>query len=414
MQDVELYRLILGIEVPWKVEEVRLDTETSEVHVDLSHAEGVPWKCPCCERRLSIHDHVAERQWRHLDTCQYRTWLHARIPRVKCPEHGVKQVQVPWAEPGSRFSLLFEGHAIEVLLACEVITAASDILRISWDQTWRVLERAVERGRLRKQPGIIRYLGADEKAFRKGHNYVTVVCDIDAGTVEYVADDRSKESLAAYFQGLSSEQRQGIEAVAIDMHEPYVQAIKEELPLSEGKIVHDRFHIMQHATKAVDKTRRQEHKELSAEGDHSLAKTKYVWLTSQENLSEKQGKKLAEVFHIHLKTGKAWAYKEMLRDLWNHDNPEDARTYFEDWYKRVIHSRLEPMKKVARMIKERLENVISYCRHFITNAVAEGLNSKIMSIKRRARGFRNKTSFKTAIFFYCGGLNLAPTHTQPG
>jgi transposase len=343
-----------------------------------------------------------------LDTCQYRTWLHARIPRVKCPEHGVKQVHVPWAEPGSRFSLLFEGHAIEVLQACEVISAASDILRISWDQAWNVLERAVSRGQARKQPGVIRHVGADEKAFRKGHNYVTVVCDIDAGTVEYVGDDRKKESLAAYFQGLSSEQRAGIEAVAIDMHEPYVQAIREELPLSDDKIVHDRFHVMQHATKAVDQTRRQEHRQLSAEGDHSLAKTKYIWLTSQENLTEKQGKKLAEVFHVHLRTGKAWAFKEMLRDLWHHNNPQDARTYFQDWYQRVIHGRIEPMKKVARMIKERLANVVSYCRHFITNAVAEGLNSKIMSIKRRARGFRNKTNFKTAIFFYCGGLDLQP------
>jgi hypothetical protein len=227
MQDVDLYRAILGIEAPWRVDEVRLDTESLEVHVDVSHSEGLRWKCPCCERQLSIHDHVPERQWRHLDTCQYRTWLHARIPRVKCPEHGVKQVHVPWAEPGSRFSLLFEGHAIEVLLACEVITAASDILRISWDQAWNVLERPVGRGQARKQPSVIRHLGVDEKAFRKGHNYVTVVCDISAGTVEYVGDDRSKESLAGYFQGLSSDQRQGIEAVAIDMHEPYVQAIRE-------------------------------------------------------------------------------------------------------------------------------------------------------------------------------------------
>jgi len=408
MQDVDLYRAILGIAAPWRVEEVRLDTETSEVHVELAQAEGVAWKCPCCERQLSIHDHVPERQWRHLDTCQYRTWLHARIPRVKCPEHGVKQVHVPWAEPGGRFSLLFEGHAIEVLQACEVISAASDILRISWDQAWNILERAVSRGRARKQPRIIRHVGADEKAFRKGHNYVTVVCNIEAGTVEYVGDDRKKESLAAYFQGLSSEQRAGIEAVAIDMHEPYVQAIREELPLSDDKIVHDRCHVMQHATKAVDKTRRQEHRELASQGDHSLAKTKYIWLTSQENLTEKQGQKLEEVFHVHLRTGKAWAYKEMLRDLWHHNNVPDARTYFQDWYQRVIHSRLEPMKQVARMIKERLANVISYCRHFITNAVAEGLNSKIMSIKRRARGFRNKTNFKTAIFFYCGGLDLQP------
>jgi transposase len=404
----EFYTQILGIEAPWEISEVRLDEGDSVVHVELSHGEGLRWRCPCCERELSIYDHVEERQWRHLDTCQYETWLHARLPRVQCPEHGVKQVRAPWAEPGSRFTLLFERHAIDVLEACEVVSAACGILRISWDQAWRVIERAVARGRRRKAPRKMARIGADEKAFAKGHSYVTVVCDIDAGTVEYVADDRKKESLAGFFQGLSADQRQAIEAVAIDMHEPYVQAILEELPLADGKIVHDRFHVMQHATAAVDKTRRREHQELSQEGDDRLSKTKYLWLTSQENLSEKQSLRFEQVFDLHLKTAKAWGFKELLRELWDQATPQDAREFFRDWYRHVIHGKLEYMKKVARMIKTRLTHVVSYCQHHITNAVAEGLNSKIMSIKRRARGFRNPENFKIAIFFYCGGLSLRP------
>jgi transposase len=408
MQVEDFYGKILGIEPPWRIANVEFDKPAGIVHVQLEHEASIRWQCPCCDQQLPVYDHVAERQWRHLDTCQYETLLHARLPRVKCPEHGVKQVPVAWAEPGSRFTILFEAHAVEVITACEVVSAACRILRISWDQTWRVIERAVQRGKLRKQPRHSQRIGADEKAFAKGHSYMTIVCDIDHGTVEYVADGRTKESLAGFFQGLSAAQQQAIEAVAIDMHEPYVQAIKEELPLADDKIVHDRFHIMQHASEAVDKTRKQEHRQLSEEGDKRLAKSKYLWLKSQENLSDSQRERFEDLFSLSLKTAKAWGLKELLRELWQQPTVAEATAFFGHWYRSVIHGMIEPMKKVARMIKTRLGQVVSYCRHRITNAVAEGLNSKIMSIKRRARGFRNPEHFKVAIFFYCGGLDLHP------
>ena len=411
MQVDEMYRQILGIEAPWRIANVRLDPKTSNVHVELEHEEGVRWKCPCCSRKLAIYDHVAERQWRHLDTCQYETWLHARIPRVDCPEHGVKQVAVPWAEPGGRFSILFETHVLEVLEACQNTTAACRVLGISWDQAWSVMERGVKRGLSRKRRRKIKHVGADEKAFAKGQSYMTIVCDVDKGTVEYIAEDRTKESLAGFFQGLSDHQRKSVEAVAIDMHEPYVQAIKEELPLAETKIVHDRFHVMQHATKAVDKTRRQEHKRFQEEGDDRLSKTKYFWLKSEENLTAKDLDRFESVFALHLLTAKAWGFKELLRERWTNASPAAAREFFLSWYRRVVHGKLEHMKKVARMIKSRLTQVVSYCEHKTTNAVAEGLNSKIMSIKRRAAGFHSKDNFKTAIFFHCGGLEMRP-HPQ--
>jgi transposase len=232
--------------------------------------------------------------------------------------------------------------------------------------------------------------------------------DVDESTVEAISDGHDSEAGIACFSQLSPEQIASVEAVAMDMSAAYVKAAKQAIPLAETKIVHDRFHVMQLATKAVDKVRRGEHRKLLQDDDHRLAKTKYIWLTSQENLTEQQEVLLDEVFTLKLKTGKAWAYKEMLRDLWNHDDAASAAAYFKDWYQRVIHTTLEPMKKVARTIKERLANVVSYCTHGITNAVAEGLNSKIMSIKRRVGGYRNRENFKTAIFFYCGGLDLYP------
>lgn len=408
MQDKELYQVILGLESPWSVSEVEMDIALGEIRIHVGHPRGTKFDCPECERQLPCYDHAETRSWRHLDSCQFKTWLVARPPRVNCPEHGVKTVSVPWAEKSSRFTILFERLAIDVLLATQTVKGAMGILRTSWDETWYFLQRAVRRGRDRKEAKPLPRIGIDEKAFAKGHDYVSLLYDLDASTVEAISDGHDTESGIACFSQLSPEQIASVEAVAMDMSPAYVKAAKQTIPLAEEKIVHDRFHVMQLATTAVDKVRRGEHRKLMLDDDNRLARTKYLWLTSEENLSEKQEAQFAEVLTLKLETGKAWAYKETLRDLWNHEDAGSATVYFKDWYQRVIHTRLEPLKKVARTIKERLENVVSYCTHRITNGVAEGLNSKIMSIKRRVGGFRNRENFKTAIFFYCGGLDLYP------
>lgn len=408
MQDRELYQQILGLSSPWSVERVDLEAAKSEVHVYVEHPRGTKFCCPKCKLELACYDHAAERQWRHLDTCQFKTILHARQPRVECPEHGVQMVNVPWAEKSSRFTLLFERLAIDVLKATQTITGAMAIMRTSWDETWHILRRAVERGLARRVAEPTPRLGIDEKAFAKGQSYVTLLVDLDKSTVEAISDGNSTESAKACFSKLSENQLKSVEAIAMDMSSAYHAAAIETIPLAENKIVHDRFHVMQHATEAVDKVRRREHRKLKEDDDHRLAGTKYVWLTSQENLTDKQSEKLESIFYSGLETGKAWAFKELLRDLWNHATPAEATTYFNQWYRRVIHTKLEPMKRVARMIKKRLQNVVSFCQHRITNAVAEGINSKIMAIKRRVGGYRNRENFKTAIFFYCGGLDLYP------
>lgn len=408
MQDVELYEQILGLAEPWSVREVELNIDEGRVDIHVEHPGGVKWQCPHCQRELSCYDHSPERTWRHLDTCQLETHLHARVPRVECPEHGVVQVSVPWAEERGRFTLLMERFIIQALLACQTTKGACALLRISWDQAWHVAERAVARGQARKEAVVTPQIGVDEKAFRKGHSYMTVVNDIDRGTVEYVTEHREKASLERYFTGLTDEQRQGIQAVAMDMWEPYVQATLEALPLAKDKIVFDRFHIMQHMTKAVDQVRKAENRKLSSEGDERLKQTKYLWLTTEENLSEKQRPTFAALKGSDLKTARAWGIKENLRNLWSYTTPGWAKRFFDQWHRWATRSRLEPVKKVAAMIQRRLENVVTYCKHFVTNAVAEGLNSKIMSIKRRAGGFRNLENFKIAIYFHCGGLSLYP------
>jgi transposase len=408
MQDKELYQQILGLESPWSVDEVELDHEASEIRVSVQHPRGTKFNCPECELQLPCHDHAEPRRWRHLDSCQFKTILTARTPRVKCPAHGVKTVDVPWAEKSSRFTIMFERFAIDVLLATQTVKGAMSLLDTKWDQTWNIIVRAVRRGKNRKLVKMLPRIGIDEKAFKKGHSYITMLYDLDNSTVEAISEGNDTEAGNAVFSQLTESQIDSVEAIAMDMSAAYVRAAKESIPLAEEKIVHDRFHVMQLATKAVDQVRRGEHKRFRSEGDDRLTNSRYLWLKSQENLTQSQRDRFEEIYNTQLETGKAWSYKEMLRDLWHSPDAASATVYFKDWYKRVIHTKLEPMKVVARTIRDRLANVVSYCTHGITNAVAEGMNSKIMSIKRRVGGFRNVENFKTAVFFYCGGLQLYP------
>lgn len=408
MHETEFYQQILGLTSPWRVADVKLDTTAQQVDIHVDHPEGTNFCCPECGIELACYDHAPARRWRHLDTMQFKTILHAAPPRVNCPEHGVKQVKLPWAEKGSRFTLFFERFAIDVLLAAQTVKGAQGILQTSWDETWHILRKAVARGKARKTEKAMPRIGIDEKAFRKGQNYITLIYDLDASTVEAISDGNDTESGNACFSQLSEAQRESVEAISMDMSAAFVKSAKANIPLAETKIVHDRFHVMKLATEAVDKVRRGEHRELKKQGDNRLSRTRYLWLTGQENLSGQQRERFDEVYKQELETGKAWAYKEMLRDLWHHEDESDAVTYFKDWYNRVIHTKLTPLKKVAKTIRERLPNVVSYCAHRITNAVAEGINSKIMSIKRRVGGYRNRENFKIAIYFYCGGLSLYP------
>ena len=134
MFDTDLYQQVLGLTAPWKVTDVRLDVEATEIHVQVEHPEGCRWNCPHCSRELACYDHAPERQWRHLNTCQFHTLVHARVPRVECPKHGVVQVKVPWAEPHGRFTLLMERFVIDVLQACQTVKGACTLVGITWDR----------------------------------------------------------------------------------------------------------------------------------------------------------------------------------------------------------------------------------------------------------------------------------------
>jgi transposase len=409
VQDTKLFETILGLQAPWHISRVTLDTQGERVDLWAEHDEATRWPRPECQEELPCRDHADERVWRHLDTCQYQTFLHARVPRVECPTHGARQVRVPWAEARSRFTLLMERLIIDLILQCSTVTGACRIAGISWDEAWGVMARAVTRGRARKTARPIRYVGVDEKAFRKGHRYHTIVCDLEQSTVEFVAEDRTTESLAAYYAQLTDAHRNALAAVAMDMWEPYIRATRTGLPNGDERVVFDRFHIMRDMTTAVDTVRKQEHRAFLRAGEESpLTGTKYLWLFSEERLPEQHADAFATVQALNLKVGRAWAIKEALRTLWTYRQGAAVRRFFGHWYAWAIRSRLDPVKKVARTLQRHLEGVLRFVKHRITNGVAEGLNSKIMSIKRKAGGFRNAQNFTTAIYFHCGGLDLYP------
>lgn len=408
MDSIELYRQLLGVTTPWTVERVEMDIARLRVDVRLVHTSATRFCCPECGAELGVYDHSEERTWRHLDSCHFQTLLHARPPRVQCPKHGVRQVRLPWAEPGGRFTNLFEALAIDVLLATDVKKAAA-LLCITWDEAWHIMERAVGRGRAAKPKALPAYIGVDEKAIAKRHRYMTLVCNLQSSSVEYIAEGRKQVSLQTYFDGFEPEALEALRGISMDMWQPYISACMEKVPGAEGKIVFDRFHIMGLILEAVDTVRKREHKALLAQGDTTLSKSKYLWLYSAENLPANSRDRFDAIKCAALKTARAWALKESLRRLWNFTRQAWAEKFWRRWYFWATHSQLPPMVQAAKSIARHLPNVLTYFKHRITNAKAEGLNSKIATIQKRACGYRNPERFKIAVYFHCGGLDLWPS-----
>jgi len=406
MQDKQLYATILGIQAPWHVTDVVLKADHQEVEIHVRHDDDVPLRCPQCRAVGPRHDH-RERRWRHLDTCQYRTILVAAVPRIECPEHKVVQVGLPWAEPGSRFTALMERLIIDWLLEANTAAVARQ-MRLTWHEIDGVKQRAVRRGLARRALGEIRRLGVDETAYQKRHEYVTVVSDLERGCVLYVADDRTHASLDGFWPVLSAAQRDALEAIAMDMAPAYIRSAREHVPGAERKICFDRFHVAKMLNDAVNTVRKEEHRELRAEGDSMLAGTKYVWTQNPENMPAARRARFEELRDEALKVGRAWTLKEAARGLWSYVSRAWAAKAWKHWIAWALRSRLAPMRYVAKTIRDMLWGIVNAIVLRVTNARAESLNARIQWIKKQACGYRSRARFKAAIFFHLGGLDLYP------
>jgi transposase len=412
MKDNELYQQILGLRDPWEVIEVKLDIEKKEVLVGIGYRKGAKWGVEG-EQIEKIYDHAPVRKWRHLDSCQFQTVLEARVPRVKLNDGRVQTVPIPWAEKNSRFTELFECLAIKVLQASSSIEAACQLLGIDWDAAQRIMERAVERGIERRELGTLSVVGMDEKSFLRGQSYASLLYDLNRENPRVLEVVMQRDSPAAelLWETLPEETRQSIRAVCLDMSGIYHEVATEMVP--QAKIVHDKFHVSKHLNEAVDKVRRRENKTLQAQGDQRLKGARQLFLFSPENLPQKHIEDFERLKNSDLKAARAWAIKESFRAFWQCHSVSKAQEVFKKWYAWAVRCQLQEIKKIAKMLKKHLSGLLNFILFSITNAVAEGFNSKIQSLKSAARGFKNFLNYRTRILFFCGKLDLFPILSYP-
>lgn len=412
MRDIALYEQLLGLSRPWRVDRVDLRLEQGEIVVQVAVDEDALWGCPQCSQRMHVHDYHP-RRWRHLDTCQLKTIIECKVPRVKCPEHGTVMVKAPWAEPHSRFTAMFERLAIDLLRDCS-IKAACNHLRMSWDECDHIKAKAVERGLRRKKELSAKAICIDEKSVGRGHTYLTVLAKVTPSgpVLDYIGEGRDEESLDGFWKASSPQALEKIECVSMDMWKAYSNAVEAHLPAGKQAITHDPFHIIQHMNKAVDAVRRHEANLLPYEEARALKGTRQMWLYGLENLPEKWGERLRELKDSQMKTARAWRLKETLRAMYKCQTWAQAEALFAMWRRDAMASKLEPVKKVARMLIAHLPQVLSYFIHRVSNAYSEGINSIIQGLIKRANGYRSIPRLKRDLYFHLGALELYPENAQ--
>lgn len=406
MRDKDLYSQILGIKNPWQVVDVELALGAGEVKVYVEHDPGIALTCPTCGEACAGYD-KRRREWRHLDTCQFRTLLVADVPRVSCKEHGVHTIAMPWAEPGSGLTALFESLVIDWLQEASIKAVARQ-LQLSWKAVDGVMQRAVHRGLARRERQTPTHLSVDETSFRKGHDYVTVVTDQDQGHVLHVSDDNTKASLESFYDSLDEAQKSAVESVAMDMWPAYINTTLAAIPGAREKIAFDKFHVAKYLGDAVDKVRKQEHRALLQAGDSPLTGSKYRWLTNPNNMDRERWNSFKALRESTLKTARAWGIKQLAMSLWHYVSRTWAEKAWKRWLSWAMRSRLEPMKKAAATLRNHLWGIINAIVLNVHNGHAESMNSRIKMIKTRSCGFRNKLRFRNAIYFHLGGLDLYP------
>jgi transposase len=250
-------------------------------------------------------------------------------------------------------------------------------------------------------------VGIDEKSFQSGHQYVTVLSNLEQRCVLDVVKDRTEEATETLVNtALSEEQRKNIKAVCMDMWKPFMNTSEKCLP--QADVVHDRFHVMKYLNDAVDTTRRKESKSMAKENDPVLKGSKYLFLKNPDNLTDAQRTRFQQLQALNLSTSDAWRMKENFKGFFDSTTLDEAKNFINEWSNDVHISAIPPMKKVAAIFQRHLKGLLNYIKHRITNSVAEGLNALIQEIKFVARGFRRFDNFRVAILFFLGKLDLYP------
>ncbi|APR03862.1 ISL3 family transposase [Thauera chlorobenzoica] len=414
-----LFTTALGLQPPWQVAKVELNTAKRRIDFEVEHT-GKRATCPACgvEQQL-IHDRV-RRSWRHLDFFQFEAWLHAEVPRVQCSGCGkTTQLPVPWAREGSGFTLLFEALGLSLCRELPVRQAANQ-MRVAPKRLWRRVRHYVEVARAKDDMSGVRHVGIDETSVKRGHQYITVVHDLAAKRLLFACPGRDHQTLGAFSEDMRAHGGDPvtIEHACIDMSAAYAKGISQSLP--NAQISYDRFHVVALANAAMDEVRREEMRSSAAAvreavGVHSK-KTLRQLLWGMRKDSASWTRAQFEAMHwlqrSNLKSARAWRLKQALRLVYREardSNSEElalgALTKWMSWARR---SRLEPFKRLAATLKEHLGGVVHGMLDGRSNAYVEAMNGLLQKAKTAARGFRDPENFIAIAYLRMSKLEHLP------
>jgi transposase len=397
----ELFSMALGLAKPWSVVKVEFSAQDQKLDLWLDFPAGSTFSCPeCALTGCKVHD-TSERTWRHLDFFQHQTFLHARLPRVTCPQHGVKTAAVPWARPGSGFTLLMEVYTVLLVQNGMTPTEAGRLLRAHDTRIWRILQHYVGKARQEADFSQVRAVGVDETSRRRGHRYVSIFMDLEQPRVIFATEGKDAATVHAFKDDLEAHggRADQVQEFCLDMSAAFQKGLQEAFP--GAAMTFDQFHLVQLLNKAVDEVRRQE------QLDHpELKRTRWVWLKNDWNRTAREAAIFQDLRASRLKTVRATHLKAVFQDICACRDPAEAEAMLKRWYYWATHSRIRPMIRAARTIKRHWAGVVRWFHSRLTNSLLEAYSGLIQSAKRRARGFRSTSYLITMIYMTVGKLDL--------
>jgi transposase len=401
--EMTLLTAALGLQAPWRVSDVRLDTEASRIDIRVEFATGRRFACPSCgavDQR--VHD-TRERSWQHLHFFQHRAYLPAPVPCVRC-EHCEKttQVVVLWSRPQSGFTQLFEAM---VLMLCRQmpVNAIARMLCDGDDALWRVLRYHVDKAHAAEDFIDVEAIGIDETAAKRRQDYITLFHDLKKKRLLFGCGGRKQSTVKEFFDDLTAYggSPEQIHAACIDMSKPSIAGVTRYLPNVE--ITFDKFHIVQFVNAMVDDGRRQEMRV-----EPILKNTRWAWIKDAGKHTWRQLNTLHQLTRTRLKTARAWRLKEALRDLLSESMSREETEYrLNRWYSWARGNRLEPFKKLALTIKSHWQGILNSFDSSLTNGYIKGVNSLLQAAKARARGYRKERCI-TMAYLVAGELSQIP------
>lgn len=363
--------------------------------------------CSGCGMKACCYDRRAKaRLFAFVPVWGFKCYLRYRMRRVDCPRCGIKTETVPWAEgksPITKAYELFLARWARKLSWKEVAEA----FHTSWDSVFRSVKRVVEYGLEHRDLDNIGAIGVDEWCKGKGHNYLTLVYQIDQGArrLLFVAEKRTVKSLLRFFRMLGPIRYSNIQYVCSDMWKPYLKVIAKKLP--DAIHILDRFHIVANLNKALNEVRAGEARRMKAEGYEEVLKhTKYCFAKNPENLTDKQRAKLDDVMKYDLKSVKAYLLKEAFQVLWSYSSPYWARWYLRKWCFKAARSQLDPIKKFVKSMRKHETLIINYfkAKKALSSSIVEGMNRNVNLVTRKAFGFRTYKALEVCLYHNLGNL----------